>query len=597
MKRNLQLPLRRPISALVGVAAVLFFVAAVAGVGRAVDVTATVDRNRVAPGEPVVLTVAVSGGPGEVDTSAIRDFDILGSATSTQIQIVNGQMSKSISRRFTLMPKRIGELQIPPLAVTSEGTNVTTPAITVHVAKGSESGPADDDILVKAAVNNAEPYEGEQIVYTFRFHQAVQADNIRLSRPGFEGFSAREIEEKKQYTTVISGRQYRVTELYVVLTPLGAGERTIAPAVLQCHVAVDGQGRTGAPSLLNPLLDDPFFGRSRFRQRVIETDPVPVRVKPLPPYAGTADYSGLVGTFEMSAGVDRAEWAMGDSATLSVTLRGTGNIMDAEAPAVAASDAFKVYPDTPEETVGFSDQGFSGTRVFRYALVGLKPGRHTVEPVRLSYFDVQADQYRTLETGAIPVRILAGGAQQAGDAPAPSSDSPAPPAAGPQAVTFTGHDILPVKSDPDALVDRPQIPLSGFILWLAGPGVLYLAYRVAAAYAGREIDTATRMARRAQAALKSAAAAGGDPDLFLAHLESAVISGVRSVSGTRGTSLTETEIDNLLGSAGFDGRTVEAATGIMRRIGVFRYSGGTMDAAAGDALLADTRRLVYMLCG
>ena len=89
------------------------------------------------------------------------------------------------------------------------------------------------------------------------------------------------------------------------------------------------------------MLDDPFFGQNRLERRVIRTEPLSVTVKPLPPFDGKGQFSGLVGAFQIQSQVDKTTLNVGESATLSVTVSGTGNIMDAAAPEIAIPDAFK----------------------------------------------------------------------------------------------------------------------------------------------------------------------------------------------------------------------------------------------------------------
>ena len=62
----------------------------------------------------------------------------------------------------------------------------------------------------------------------------------------------------------------------------------------------------------------------------------------------------------------------GESATLTVTIKGTGNIMDAALPALNLDTAkFKVYEDTPAQDVQVTEQGFTGQKVVQAGPGGL----------------------------------------------------------------------------------------------------------------------------------------------------------------------------------------------------------------------------------
>ena len=82
-------------------------------------VSATLDRSTIAAGDTVTLTIEAEGQHtqgAQPDLSPLRkDFDILGTSTSQQMQIINGRMSSSASLRVELEPKRGGTLEIPAL--------------------------------------------------------------------------------------------------------------------------------------------------------------------------------------------------------------------------------------------------------------------------------------------------------------------------------------------------------------------------------------------------------------------------------------------------------------------------------------------------
>ena len=65
-------------------------------------VSATLDRTAIAEGDTVTLTIVAEGQQSQgaqPDLSPLRkDFTILGTSTSQQMQIINGRMSSSASR-------------------------------------------------------------------------------------------------------------------------------------------------------------------------------------------------------------------------------------------------------------------------------------------------------------------------------------------------------------------------------------------------------------------------------------------------------------------------------------------------------------------
>ena len=173
-----------------------------------------------------------------MDISPIRDFKVMSGGTSTSVQIINGRMSREVNYTYTLIPLKEGRLVIPPLTVTTDKTTQKTAEIVVTVSPKTQEKTGSQDVFAEGNVSNSSPYEGEPIVYTFKLFNAVQIANARFQKPEFSGFTAKEVENsRKTYRTVMNGREYNVTDLTILLVPLGAGQKTIDPAVLECDRA------------------------------------------------------------------------------------------------------------------------------------------------------------------------------------------------------------------------------------------------------------------------------------------------------------------------------------------------------------------------
>ena len=76
----------------------------------------------------------------------------------------------------------------------------------------------------------------------------------------------------------------------------------------------------------------------------------------------------------MTSEIENTRLAVGDSTTLTVTVQGRGNIMDAQAPQPALPEGLKTYADTPEEQIRLGADGYEGKKVFRTALVPVQAG-------------------------------------------------------------------------------------------------------------------------------------------------------------------------------------------------------------------------------
>jgi hypothetical protein len=412
-----------------------------------------------------------------------------------------------VVHNFTLIPVREGALTIPALPVRSGGSTYHTREIPVSVTRTpGRQGPDTREVFVEAAVSENAPYESQQIRYTFRVWQRARIANAKFQRPDFTGFTVQELEERKEYSAVSASREYHVTEVNFLLVPVGPGEKTIEAAVLSCDI-VRRSGRR------KTIFEDPFFGlrAGRLESRVLRTEPVSVTVKPLPAYGGRGQFSGLVGRFDIDAELASSDVRVGDSTTLAVTIQGTGNIMDAGVPEISVGDAFKVYGDTPEEEIRLTDDGYSGKKVFRSALVPVRAGTYELGSVEWVYFDVLKEEYVSLKTPSFKVRI------RPSDRPDdPGAVSAALPGRSPskKTVEFVGRDILPLKDGMDAVREQRPLSVSVFLAMLVVPPLLWLAVRFSMSRMKNDVDPARMMAERAEKAMREAASLSTADDGF-----------------------------------------------------------------------------------
>jgi hypothetical protein len=532
-----------------------------------------------------------------VDTSVIKDFDVHSRGTSSRVEIINGRMRQQETQSFLLAPNRAGRLTVPALAVTVDGKTYHTDPIIVEVTQRTEENAMGaQDIEVKGRVTETTPYVGQQFIYTFLLRYGVEIANSQYTPPDFSGFTAKQIGEQQSRQGVVNGRRVQEVALSYVLIPTKSGELTIGPAVLQCDM-LDRQPRRNAARdrmFDDPFFSDSFFGNRRLVPRVLRAGAIPLTVRPLPLEKGATSFSGLVGEFSMESSLERDEMKVGDSVTLSISIKGAGNIMDADTPVIQVPDAFKQYADSPQSDIQLAAAGYEGKKIFRLALVAVTPGSYQVVPAPVTYFDPKKGIYRPLSASPVSIRV------QPPDTPqnAPVVFSPPPagnetlPGVQKKKVDFTGRDILPLKTGLDALENRGPLPGSLFFIALILPALLFLIVQVAFNLKRKNGTPATIMAQKSVSALKQAAGAvGGDGEAFLSHLYRALVYAVCSRANTCSESLTYEEAGQILRAAGISEENAERASALMKEIDSARYSGSLLDVPARNTLLTETSRV------
>ena len=552
----------------------------------AVDVTAQVDRTIISPGESLQMQVKVSGGSGDVDLSPMDDFKVRSLGTSSSVHFINGQMTKEVSYNYLLIPREKGKLTIPSLTVTVEGQPYRTDPISIMVSDRPQTGTSDHlqgkDVWVSAQVSETAPFAGQQITYTFRFYRGVPIDEANFKAPAFKGFSANEVKDRNAYRKVINGREYAVTEVYIILTPLEAGEWTVDPAVVNVGVIRRRRGRSRSPF-------DDFFNRGVVEPRVLQTQPIKVTVRPLPPLRPPLAFSGLVGKFSITAETETTQLAVGDSATLTITLLGTGNISDAQRPVLALPTAFKSYSDNPEDEVVVDRDGVSGKRVFRTALVPVETGRFSLKPIQFTYFDVEKEAYHTLQAQLPSLIVVPGGDPNS----EPLTVTPGTLPLFKKKVAFTGRDILPPKDSLAAIEPFTPLKWPSFLILLFAPAFLYGLVAMTQRIRRPDTSASAIMKAKAKEALKRASGSTGDA--FLTSLYQAVTAAIFSTAGRRGEALTWKEAEILLLENRFAEEDATAAATLLAEIESMKFGGKTLPEDRRGLLLDQTRNIVRKL--
>ncbi len=553
---------------------------------------AMVDRTQTDLETPIQLTVSIPDDKGRVDTGAISDFKVISRGSSSRMQIINGQMSQEKTFNYTLVPLRVGRLKIPALAVFVDDDTFYTDAIDILVTRTQSAPKGANDFFVTATLSNPHPYVGQQIVYTFELRYSVQIANTNYESPSFEGFTAKQIGEQKTSQMVVNGRQYQVVTLSYLLVPLKSGSFEISPALLRCDKVVAVANRSRDP--FDSFFNDSLFGRKRLEPKILRTDAIPVTVSALPPYTGENPFSGLVGQFDFKADLEEEKAAVGASVTLTVTLEGRGNIQDADMPDLDLPTVFKQYQDQPESDVTLGPNGYQGKKVFRTALVPVAPGCYKVAVTPVTYFDPAQKKYRTLTTPPLALLVHDTGTGPASpDVYSASPEDNGTPQLFKKQVEFKGRDILPLKTELDALEIPHKVSMVLFLGGLVTPAVLFLIAVSALNLFQKNDRPAAVMAQKSKqeldAAIKSHENDGID---YLSNLYRALVYAALSKSGIAGETLTPDEFASLLNKQGVPDKITTQAANLLSQIEQTRFGGGALTGSAKNELVEKTKKIV-----
>ena len=578
-------------------------------------VTAEVDRNFLSTDDALVLTVTIDTGAGDAARPTLptmNDFQILGSSSGTQITVVNGDMTVQETYSYSLRPLREGALVIDPVTVQINGQTYTTDPITVEVTQGTgqpqqggSSGGAfptlpgfpnlnqmlpnmpgsqtqqldpsempteleGQDYFIEAEVDHDNPYQGEELVYTFRFYQAGSLfDQPDYTAPSFTGFWSKELSDQQMnYSTEAAGRPYRVTELQTILVPTVTGEVTIDPAQL----SIPGD----------------FFSSGVD----LQTQPITVSVQPLPQNAPDS-FRGAVGQFEISAATDLTQAEVNDTVTMDVTIMGTGNLETMPDPVWTEGPEWRSFDSKATVNAQFVDGKLQGSRTYERVLLPTENGDLVLPAIEFSYFNPVTGQYETKSTEPITVQVT-------GDVGAGASLAPLDPGtAVPQnAATAAVNPVLrPIKSSAE-LSSSAASALTGqtgyWLLWVV-PLLLLVGHFSWKSYQQRRLDTADlrrskSAAGKAKKALKEAQNAGLGQEaagpILTAYMEEKMN---RPVAG-----LSHTQLVNLLSANGVDDDLSRRVQNCLMLSEMGRYAPAELTLKQGD-LWSETAAVIDAL--
>lgn len=397
-----------------------------------VTVVATVDQTQVGLGEAFSLSVEISGrDAGEPRLPDLSQFaQQIGRSSSQNFQFINGRMSSSTTIHYTYLAQAAGTFEIGAVEVDVNGQIVRSQPIRIEIVQagggaqqqGAQPGatpsqPRTDPslqntevgVFLKAEIDRARVYQNEPVVISYKIYTLRTISSYSLSKlPNFTGFWVENFDMPRQPQTrqeVINGQRYLVAEIKrTAVFPQSAGKLTLEPMTIECEVQVQAQRRRSR-DIFESFFDDPFFARTARVE--VASKPVSIEVLPLPTNK-PAGFEGAVGTYSLKASVDRREAKTNEAITLKLTVSGQGNIKTLSAPRLALPRDFEVYDPKVVEDVNRANNQISGSKTWEYVMVPRFPGEFEIGGLQLSYFDVQAKEYRVASAAPIALTIAKG---------------------------------------------------------------------------------------------------------------------------------------------------------------------------------------------
>ena len=450
---------------------------------------ASASGTTVAAGEQIQITFELQGSGTRFQAPTFAGFNVLmGPSQSSNMQIINGNMSQSISFTYVIQALKEGTFKIGVASIEVEGKRVQSNELSIKVVKGSQQqqgaqggqqkqqaqetgGLSDKSVFIKASVDKANVYRGEAIIVTYKIYTKVSLVNYGLKKmPSLEGFYSQDINTNQQLQFVtenLDGVQYKSAIIkQMVLFPQRSGTLTLDAMEGEVVARIQAKRQQQSNNPFDFFFNDPFFNNSVQDVQVkIKSLPVKINVKDLPK-GSPESFKGAVGKYTISASFNSKEAKAHDALNLKIKISGNGNIKLLDPPHIEFPPDFETYDPKEISNASATTEGVSGSKTFEYLVIPKNAGEYKVSVSDFTYFDLDKNKYETIKGSDFILKIAKGDETLSTTVTGVSKNE----------IEYLGKDIRFIKTNvPDFVISEGLFYRSNkFYLYLIIPAMLFL---------------------------------------------------------------------------------------------------------------------------
>ena len=383
----------------------------------------------VVTGERFQVSFQISARPSSFKAPEFSGFRVISGpnqSSSTSVQIINNQTTRTATFTYSyiLESTEEGTFDIAPATAIIDGKGHRSNELSIKAVKASQqqrgsssqqTQPSQggqiqqrasaDDLFIRASVSKTNPYQGEQIIITYRLYTRVSVSQYSVDQlPSFRNFWSENLTPSgnpQTSTEVLNGKTYRVAEIRrIAIFPQRSGELTLDPLEVELIVNLPAQRDRRS------LFDEFFGGASRQVRQMVASNRVNLNVQPLPAQNRPANFSGMVGSdFSIEASVSPTELQINDAATLKFTVSGRGNLKMIETPEFNFPANLEVFDPNINDNIRNTLSGISGSRTFSYLMIPRTGGEFVIPSLDFVYFDPAEKRYITRQTSEFTIQV------------------------------------------------------------------------------------------------------------------------------------------------------------------------------------------------
>lgn len=358
----------------------------------------------------VSFTFTQSGVEAFTFPKNTRDYDVVASSSSSNIQVINGKVSQNKTMSFVLKPLHEGTLTVPSVSYNFKGQAYQTQPEQIQVIAAAQAPvqrqmnrppvryqgvspapakPVRVEPFVLNTASNYSPYVNQQFLIKTKIYHRGNLRGLNLTALQVDHVNIKRLDQAKEYTETKDGLEYMVYEVDYIAFPLTSGPILIPDYDVVAAVVSE---RVGNPRTRM----DPFtFMTQMFEENelIINAPAININVRPIPSDA-PAGFSGYVGTLAVNHQVDKLTINSGDAITIKTNAYGNGNPKNLEFDFLEKSQLYSIYKDKENLNKEVNDNiEYFGLNASSALIPERRSGRMTIKTKPMISFNPYTKQF------------------------------------------------------------------------------------------------------------------------------------------------------------------------------------------------------------
>lgn len=380
----------------------LFALTSITTLAQQISFKSEADRNQVNLGEAFSVGFFIESN---TDSYSIdrpmkypdhKGLQVVGEQRSQNISYVNGKGVIEDGIILSFVAEKEGKYQIGAAKVVINGKTYSSKPISITVKEAGmahsnfrRSGVNQQPVFLESKVSKTNPYVNEQVglsvkLYAKDLSYLNRKQNFRQGN--LDGLSPKIVKSSPENIKqeIVAGKQYFSEEIarYYVF-PQKPGKIEIDP------FSVD-------------VILPSTYGIEPVEVR---SNSVTITAKALPEEGKPKNFNGAVGQFKLNTTVDKKELSTNESVNYDVEVVGSGNFNSINLPEVKTPKEIEKFSPKKRDAYKTYDTGMKGKVAEQTVLVPNSEGSYTISPVEFSYFDPVKEQYVTLKSDSVNLKV------------------------------------------------------------------------------------------------------------------------------------------------------------------------------------------------